>query len=496
MSVAALLRCFRLGSQSLWIDEIFTWLSAGGGQPSLTARDLLENVHGPLFSLALHGWMRVAGESEWALRVLPAVAGVLMVPVMAWLADRWLGRSAAAPAAWLTAGSPFLVWYSQESRGYAWLMLFSAMSCAALLELQRRTDSRRVALYLLASAAALLSNLSFALLIPIQLRWWLGGAVQTRAARRRWLLATLGVALVVAAPWVPQIARTWDWRRLEPARAEVQGETPLRQGGTFHPGAVPFAAYSFSVGFTYGPSLRELRHETSWATIRRHLPAVLSASIVFGALGVLGLVAVVRRRRAADTLLWLVAPALLVSYFATQNFKPFNPRYLAVCMPVVVLLFAGALADLRGRLRALMICAVVGVWGVALSQHYLLPQYGREDYRGALRVVRAGFRPGEQVLAVGSEEPVLFYARGLSAQRWWIGHVDRPIRWRETWTEATSQASGTWVVLSRSEDLDPQDRFATWLDQHYPQAPRWQMPGVRVWHIPGGGVLDAQGVQH
>lgn len=494
--MAALLRFFRLGEQSLWIDEIFTWLSAGGGQPSLTARDLLENVHGPLFSLALHGWMKVAGESEWALRVLPAIAGTLMVPVMAWLADRWLGRSAAAPAAWLTAGSPFLVWYSQESRGYAWLMLFCAMSCAALLELRQRCDARRVTIYLLSSAAALLSNLSFALLAPLHLFWWLSGEVRTRSVRRRWLIATVGVALLVSAPWVPQIVRTWDWRRLEPARDSVQGETPLRHGSTFHVGAVPFAAYSFSAGFSYGPSLRELRGETSWLTIRRHLPAVVTSGIVFGMLGVLGLVAVTRRRRVADTLLWLVAPALLVSYFATQNFKPFNPRYLAVCMPVVVLLFAAGIADLRGGRRVLMIVAVVGVWGVSLFQHYYLPQYGREDYRGALKVVREGFTSGEQVVAVGSEEPVLFYARGLASRRWWIGHVERPVRWQQTWTEATGQALGTWVVLSRSEDLDPEDRFATWLDQQYPKVPRWQMSGVRVWHIPGGGVPDAPSVQH
>ncbi|MEO5989880.1 MAG: glycosyltransferase family 39 protein [Candidatus Eisenbacteria bacterium] len=494
--MAALLRFYRLGAQSLWIDEVFTWLSAGGGQPTLTARDLLENVHGPLFSLALHAWMRVAGESEWALRFLPAVAGTLMVPVMAWLADSWLGRSAAVPAAWLTAGSPFLVWYSQETRGYAWLMLFAALSCATLLELQRRCDAGRVALHLLASAAALLSNLSFALLVPLQLSWWFAGGAPTRVARRRWLLATVVIALLVAAPWVPQVARTWDWRRLEPGRESVHGETPLRQGSTFHAGAVPFAAYSFSVGFSYGPSLRELRRGPSWAPIRQHLPAVASAGIVFGILGVLGIVAVARRRRVADTLLWLVAPALLVSYFAAQNFKTFNPRYLAVCMPVVVLLFAAGMADLGGRRRALMVLAVAGVWAVALSQHYLLPQYGREDYRGALKLVRAGFMPGEQVLAVGSEEPVIFYARGLASRRWWIGHVDHPIRWQQTWIEATSQASGTWVVLSRSEDLDPKDRFATWLDQHYPQAPCWQMAGVRLWHIPGGGVSGAPSVPH
>lgn len=461
-------------------------MSAGGGQPALSVRDLLENVHGPMFSLALHGWMRVAGESEWALRFLPAIGGTLMVPAMAWLAKGWLGQRAAAPAAWLTAASPFLVWYSQESRGYAWLMTCAALSCAALLHLLRRCEPRGVGAYLLASAAALLSNLSFALLLPLQLRWWLAGDPLTRAQRLRALVGVTLVALAVASPWLPQIASTWDWKRLVPARAAQAGEVPLRQGSTFHPAAVPFALYSFAVGFSFGPSLRELKRETSWATLGRHRLALASAALVFGALGALGLAAVAKRRRLADTFLWLVAPLLLVSYFAAQNFKTFNPRYLAVCMPAVLLVLAAGLADLRGRWRVVLSLAVAAIWGVSLAQHYFLPEYGREDYRGALAVVRAGIRPDEQVLAVGSEEPVFFYARGLQVQRWWIGHVERPARWKQTWTEVVEPASGTWVVLSRSEDLDPRDRFAKWLDQQYPEAAHWAVPGVRVWHVPGG----------
>ena len=47
---------------------------------------------------------------------------------MAWLATRWLGPETAAPAAWLAAGAPFLVWYSQECRNYAFVMLASVVA--------------------------------------------------------------------------------------------------------------------------------------------------------------------------------------------------------------------------------------------------------------------------------------------------------------------------------------------------------------------------------
>jgi len=142
--VAALLRLFRLGHQSLWIDEQFTLRSAGlpGG---FAWRDLLDNVHGPLHSLAVAAAAAVFGTSEWALRLPSALAGIAFVPVMAWLATRFAGRDTAVPAVWLAAASPFAVWYSQECRNYAFVMLAAAAATAALLELHRRCPPGGVA---------------------------------------------------------------------------------------------------------------------------------------------------------------------------------------------------------------------------------------------------------------------------------------------------------------------------------------------------------------
>jgi uncharacterized membrane protein len=76
--VAAVLRLFRLGSQSLWVDEVFSWMSADIGKPWSLAH-LLENVHGPAYSLLLHVWGGIAGDSEWALRLPSAILGVALV---------------------------------------------------------------------------------------------------------------------------------------------------------------------------------------------------------------------------------------------------------------------------------------------------------------------------------------------------------------------------------------------------------------------------------
>lgn len=430
----------------------------------------------------MHASQRVFGTSEWALRAPAALAGVFMVPAMAWVAARWLGRETAAPAAWLAAASPFLVRYSQESRGYAWVMLGTCVSVALLLEARRRCDVRTVGAWFAATVFGALSNPSFALLAPLQLRLWLGGEPATRRARLGWLAAVTVAIVLLAAPFAPPMLRTWDWRRLAPARGPVEGESPLRGRTTLHPGAIPFALHSFAVGMTLGPSLRELRSDLGAATFRRHAAELVAVTMVFGAAGILGLRALARRRRRIDALVWLAAPALVVVYFAAQNFKVFNPRYLAVSAPAFLLVVAAGWADCGARGRRLLGGGIAVLWALSLFHHYFDPRYAREDYRAALAAVREAHVPGEQVLAVGAMEPVDFYGRGLPVEHLWLGFAADSTRMGRELDAVLSRASGTWVVLSRADDLDPAGRFARRMQQIATGGPE-EYSGVRVWHV-------------
>jgi mannosyltransferase len=486
--VATVLRLFHLGAQSLWIDEVFTWFAADVGQP-LRVASLLENVHGPLYSLILHGWGALAGDSEWALRAPSLVCGVAVVPALAWLSARWLGRETVPWAAWLAAGSPFLVWYSQEARNYMMVILCVCLAGVVLLG-PPGVPLRRTVGTVAVAGAGLLSNFSFGLLAPLHLRWWFAGArgqaPPPGEMRRRTLgLLAVGVALaVLLSPWVPQVFRTWDWTRLRPARPVPVEEVPLRGSTTFHAAAVPFALHSLAVGYTLGPSLRDLRSEASSTALARHWPVIAAVTLVFGVLGLAGLGALARRRRLADALLWLAVPALVVSLFALQNFKVFHPRYLAVCAPGFLLVLAAALAELRRPQRIAAGLAVGLIWTVSLAHHYFDPRYGKEDYRGAIRFVSENAGPGEKVLAVGAEEPIYYYYRGpLPVDRLWLGFVADPRRLGEELDGKLAGARGTWVVLSRPEDLDPGSVFVRTLEARHPGVEQRRFEGVRVWHV-------------
>ena len=483
--VAAILRLWHLGTQSLWIDEIFTWSSAAPGAP-LRLGDLLENVHGPLYSLLTHVAIRWLGSSEWALRLPSALASIAMVPAMAALAHRWLGREVAVPAAWLAACSPFLVWYGQEARNYSLLMLCVCVAGALVLDLARRPTPGRAMSWLAAALAGLLSNLSFAFVLPLHLRWWLGGP-DLRGRRAAIALAALLALPLLTAPWLWQAARIWDWHRLHPGRAVASSEERLRGATTFHPGAVPFALHAFAVGYTLGPSLREMHVAPPSTSLGRHAPGLAVVAAVFGVLGVLGARALRRRGRLGEALLWLLPAVLAVSWFAASNFKVFHPRYLAAVFPAFLLWMAAALADLKGWRRGLLGAALAGLWALSLAHHYFDPRYGKEDFRGATRLVRERGAAGEKILAVNTQDPLFYYYRGpLVVEPFWLGFASPPARLESKLDQAFSGVPGVWVVLSRPEDLDPSGAFARRLEERYPAAERFRFEGVRVWHVRGG----------
>ena len=86
--LAAGLRFYRLDAQSLWNDE--------GTSAALALRDLgtiarnaSDDIHPPLYYWLLAGWVRLFGDSEFALRSLSALLGLSVVALTMRLAQRW-----------------------------------------------------------------------------------------------------------------------------------------------------------------------------------------------------------------------------------------------------------------------------------------------------------------------------------------------------------------------------------------------------------------------
>jgi mannosyltransferase len=143
--LAAALRFATLGAQSYHHDEIVTAsrVLRDGFWHAMDAVGFSESAP-PLYYALAWVWTQLTGTGEVGLRALSALAGIATVPV-AYLLGRDLSKSqrTGVVAAALVAVNPMLLWYSQEGRAYALLVLLTALSVlyfARALEGGRRRD--------------------------------------------------------------------------------------------------------------------------------------------------------------------------------------------------------------------------------------------------------------------------------------------------------------------------------------------------------------------
>lgn len=363
-------------NHALRADDIWSLRAA-----SLPLADMLRtiaaDVHPPLYFLLMWPWVRVFGDSEWALRGLPLLLHWLAIAAVYAAASKVLPRSAAWLAALAYACAPLAVLSAELVRMYSLLGLLAALSIPAWQEAARKPGIRPVAVWALIHMAGTFTHL-----------WWfcwmagqaLAAGVYYREAWRRWAAGFAVGALPYALLWGPalfrQVGRSGDaaaW--IEPPEAgQVLPLLFLLLGPMLL--ALPMSAILRLRG----------RWDRSW-----QLPVWLPLMV-------------------AGTLL----PPLLVSFW-----KPFfHPRFTIVALPAICFWLAGWCA--RGRPRA--IAAIVLGGALILTLGTLgLPEGC--DARVAARFLAQHAKDGDTVLYVSLSRP---------ATRYYLDRL-RPGRdWRES----------------------------------------------------------------
>jgi mannosyltransferase len=199
--LAAVLRLSTLDLQSFWYDEAFTPVHVL--HPSLwaTLRSVSHTENSPPLWYLL-AWMdsRVLGTGEIALRLPSALAGIATVP-LAWAIGRELAsRRAGIVCAALVAVNPLFIWYSQEARAYGLFVFVSALAMLCFLRALREPSGRRMALFALTAALALLTHYFAVFLLAPMVAWLLVEHSTRRAALPA--TAALGVVGIALLPLI------------------------------------------------------------------------------------------------------------------------------------------------------------------------------------------------------------------------------------------------------------------------------------------------------
>jgi 4-amino-4-deoxy-L-arabinose transferase-like glycosyltransferase len=373
LTVAALaLRLAVAGIPSYWLDEAFTVLivKASFGH----ALDLIPETEStpPLYYVLAWLWAQLFGTGEEGLRSLSAVAGAATVPVGYLAGARLLDRRTGVIAAALLTFNPFLVWFAQEARAYALMVLLCTIGLHQFLVwLQERRSSALVG-WGIASALALATHYYAALMIGAELGWMLFVAPR---AWRRIALATTPV-LVAAGALLP-LAIAQRHNRL----------------------AVPLAEESSTI-------LRTLQVPKQFA-VGFDAPLETLASIACLLLALAGAALLITSRSRADR--DRVAPAVVVGgtvvlapvVMAALGFDYVSARYeVAGLVPLALCVAAGCAAPRAPRAGPAIVAALCTIWlaiVVADARDPLLQT--RADWRGAARAV-GPVPPGGRAIVV------------------------------------------------------------------------------------------------
>ncbi|MHB8079715.1 MAG: glycosyltransferase family 39 protein [Candidatus Krumholzibacteriia bacterium] len=476
--LAAAVRIYHLGWQPLWVDEGMTWDMIRPDAGLLFGRQLLDEIQGPLYLAAVWPLAREFGLSEFWLRAPAALAGLLAVPLAGLLGRRLCGARTGRLLALLLAVSPFHLWYSQEARGYSFLILFAIVSTLAFLRLAEAPGGGRVLGYALAAAAMAWSNLSGLFLIGAQAVTAVV-VVRPRGARARWLwTAAFALALLGALPWLLRASGILAVDRLVPGAA---GGAALRGETTFTPLALPFTLFAFLFGYSLGPSLTELHQADRVAILRAYWPVLVAAAAASGVVLAAGL-ARLGRRTGVLLAIWIVLPVAAISLLAVKNVKPFNPRYLAATFPLVLLIAARGLGGVPrrlGRAGGFLLCGLClwSLWG-----YYHDPRYAKEDVRDAAAWVAGRAEPGEPVIVpVITRIWSLYYqGPGRVVPMWETAPATDAATARAYLAQRLAGASHGFLVLARAWDIDPDGRLPAALAAETRIVAEARFPGVRV----------------
>jgi mannosyltransferase len=196
VALAAALRFATLDVQSYWFDEATTVHLL-----RMDLGDMLRAIPNsestpPLYYVVAWFWTKLFGTGEVGLRSLSALAGTATVPIVYAIGARMVTARAGLVAALLVAANPLLVWYSQEARAYALLVLFSSLTLLVLPRALEPGARRTLAAWAVFGALAVATHYFAVFLLAPQAVWLL-----CRHGRRA--LAPLAAVGVVGLALLP-----------------------------------------------------------------------------------------------------------------------------------------------------------------------------------------------------------------------------------------------------------------------------------------------------
>jgi uncharacterized membrane protein len=396
--------------RGLWLDEATSVFQARMSFWGMITNLRTTDVHPPLYFSVLWVTVRWFGSGELAVRLPSIVAGALVVPMLFALGREAYDRRTGVVAAALGSIAPIMVWYSQEARMYALLMLFGVIALWAQVRILRGGGRVAWAIYAAASIALVWTQYFGALQVVVQ---QLAFVFALWSRRRRgqplrslvvpWVTTTVVIA-VCLAPLLP-----FAYQQFMVNQTGGKGFGGPQQVGS--PTSLSGNHLSIYAALA----------NVIWAVWGYHSNAVMALLAALWPLGMLfALVLLGRHHRRVTTLLVLavLGPGLVMFGLGLVKRDLFDIRYLSTTVPVLFVLLARLVTAIPRRLATTVAATAVLMASLLIGlvdQQHNGANPRTYDFRGALAAVEAEARPGDVVYydPIDLREVVEFYAPHL-----------------------------------------------------------------------------------
>ena len=201
--LAAVVRLWGLGEQSIWQDEAYSVVLARHDVGTIIQTQV-EDSSPPLYYLLLHIWIRVFGDSEFCARLLSALFGIGLVAATLMIASRLFTAAVGLWAGGMLAFAPLAVYYSQEARMYSLTPLLAIMSVYLCCVLTETPTPKRMAWFIAVTAAMLYTQNYGVFVLLAEGLYLLARRKESRDARP--MLALMGV-VGAYLPWLLVLSR-------------------------------------------------------------------------------------------------------------------------------------------------------------------------------------------------------------------------------------------------------------------------------------------------
>ena len=373
--IAFALRLWHLEFLSLWWDEGVSIYLAKAGIPAMTvAKNFTVDLHPPAYHLALGGWIALFGASVFSDRLLSTFAGVLTIPLCYQLVRRIADRLAGIVVVVLAAASPIAVYYSQETRMYAFLPLLAALSLYASTRVLEKPETRWWVCWVVANSLGLYSYYYLGMLSIAESAVLFVFALRSQRFKS-WLAAQIALSATYL-PWLVLMSRRLDQSLLS---LPISTEVHLTRSQF-----VLENLQSFTVGFSMPPYGQYLMG-------------------LFLAMGLIGAASLVRRQPLLLGLLVLSIAVPFIGAGLVLLIRPFFfPRFiLFAIVPIWTLVALGLTAERRvWPIAAIFLGLMLAGNGWTWYHERTSPRAGGslDDYRTVFTNLAAIAQPGDVVI--------------------------------------------------------------------------------------------------